>query len=366
VACNHELDQNQSDEKLRQSELMFRTLFKAVTEGVALIDTSGYVIRANIAEAQMSGLDSAAQRTGQHFRCPTCKYFKMDGTPLALEEMATYLAMKDKCPSNNSEVKIVRADNSEVWCNIRAVPIVNGLDQITGAVQTLMNVTEQKMLREEREKYLVNATRAQEEERKRLSRELHDGAAQSLSMLILELDNICRKEKEIRQDTLIKLGKLRGTAINILNEIRRYSHELRPSILDNLGLAAAIESLVDDFRSETRIRIKLNIQGNIIRMADEVELALFRIIQEALTNIRKHSEATVSRVNLRFTPQIIKLSISDNGKGFNVNKSQDLVTAGHLGLVGMKERASLIKGNLRIKSETGRGTTVSVEVRLVD
>jgi PAS domain S-box-containing protein len=352
-------------EKLKQSDQQFRILFEAMTEGVALIDAAGIVIQANSSEARISGLDSASQRAGQHFRCPACNYFKADESPLALEDMAAYRAMRKKSPAANLEVKIIRPDDSAIWCNISAVPVVNGFGKVTGAVHTLTDITEQRKLREEREKYLAEITRVQEEERKRLSRELHDETAQSLSLLTLELDAICQREKRVRRDTLRKkLERLRETAEYALNEVRRYSHELRPSILDNLGLVAAVESMVDDLNRENKVKVQLTISGETIRLADEIELALFRIAQEALTNLRKHSRASKAFVYLRFSSHKVKLRIVDNGKGFDLNEADRFAEEGHLGLVGMKERANLIKGTFQIKSGIGAGTKVSIEAPL--
>jgi two-component system sensor histidine kinase DegS len=341
-----------------------RAFFEAMSEGVALISKNGEIIWANSAEARIAGLDSPSQRIGQHFCSPACSYYAADGLPLDNEGMTAFLAMKRKRPVGNSEIKITRGDGSTIWCSVQAFPIVNESGKVDGAIQLITDITEQVHLRNEREKYLADITRVQEEERKRLSRELHDEIAQSLSLLVLELDVFCQEGKNAQQDMLKRLEKARETARNTLNEVRRYSHELRPGMLDNLGLIAAMESLVEDLSNGYPVRVDFIVTGDTVRMADEVELAIFRIAQESLTNIRKHSGASHVRVSISFRGKKVKLSIVDNGKGFNIKESDSFAKSGHLGLVGMRERANLIKGTLIVKTEPGKGTRISVDVPL--
>lgn len=358
-----ELGQDMVTEQQLQEQL-FLIIFEAMSDGVILINADGYVVKANLAEAKLLGMESRMQRIGQHFRCPSCRYFNNKGLPLELEDMAAYLTIKNNLPASNTGIKIARGDGSEIWCDIHAFPVIHKPGQMVSAVQILRDITDRVNLDLEREKYLVDITRVQEEERKRLSRELHDEVAQSLSLLILELDVVCQSKNQFHKESLKMLEKLKETAQNTLDEVRRYSHELRPSILDNLGLAAAVESLIDDLSSGHKIKVDYNIDGKIVRLADEVELALFRIAQEALTNIRKHSAADKVSVKFKFTRNAVRLSIVDNGIGFDIKNSSAYVSRGHLGLVGMKERANLIKGTLQMTSKAGKGTRVCIEVPL--
>lgn len=145
--------------------------------------------------------------------------------------------------------------------------------------------------------------------------------------------------------------------------MRRFSHALRPAILDQLGLLPALEFLVDEMNRLRQLTINLTIKGKRRRLSDEEELALFRIVQEALSNVRKHAAATQATVSIKFTLRKMSLTIVDNGKGFNVEAdSKSAVTRGRLGLISIQERARLIGANLVIKSYPGQGTTVSVEV----
>jgi two-component system, NarL family, sensor histidine kinase DegS len=349
-------------ETLLRNRKLLCNIGAAIGEGVALVDASGYVLYANRAEARILGLPSARKRIGQPFYCPGCSYRTTRGEPLRPEDQATGVALQRKRRFTHPEVQIVRADGSQVWCAITAIPFVNQLSEVSYIAQITHDITGETRLREELERSVAQIIWAREEERKRLSRELHDETAQSLALLILELDSLCSRKGNLVNGILSKLIKLRETAQRTLNEVRRYSHELRPSLLDNLGLASALESIVEDLGQESQINVNFKEKGEVCRLPDQVELTLFRIAQEALTNIRKHSQATLAKISLEFTDKKIKLHIVDNGVGFTEVPSQQLTSAGHLGLVGMRERASLVQGKLQIQSQPGRGTRISIEV----
>ena len=221
---------------------------------------------------------------------------------------------------------------------------------------------EQKRLQEEKEQFTRRLMEIQEEERKRISRELHDETAQYLALLSLEMDNLIEKEKGSSPESTARLKKLKETADKALQEVRRYSHELRPSVLEQFGLAEALELIIGEFNERKETQVEFKISGEETRLKEDVELVLFRITQEALNNIRKHSEAVRAEVILSFTSDKVKLTITDYGKGFDVTKKRISSDKGGLGLIGMRERAGLVGATLRIKSSIGKGTTVLVEM----
>ena len=215
-------------------------------------------------------------------------------------------------------------------------------------------------------RYAVQVIRSQEDERKRLSRELHDDTAQQLVGLVQRLD-LCRNVLE--QDPAgarQRLDELQELAEGTLTDVRRMSNDLRPHILEDLGLAVALETLCEELSEEmpyTRIRCEL--VGSERRLPSEVELTVFRVVQEALTNVRKHaSSATSVDVTLRFDEEDVTAGVTDNGPGFHVSEPNGLIREGHLGLAGMNERARLIGGVLSIVSTSGEGTTVTLRTPL--
>jgi two-component system, NarL family, sensor histidine kinase UhpB len=248
------------------------------------------------------------------------------------------------------------------WANTVHVPITVGKD-LRYILTNWVDTTKQKALEEEREQFTMKLISAQEEERKRVAQELHDDTAQNLALLSLELDSLLN-DKEVSVRILNKLTQLKEDVDRTMNDVRRYSHALRPGILDYLGLEAALEQLVADSREPGNLDIELEVSGALKRLSDESELVLFRIAQEALNNIRKHAQATRARIRLDFSPDIIKLTVADNGKGFDPEGAMRTALGnGSLGLAGMRERAQLVGAEIKIKSEPGKGTTVCLEIK---
>ncbi len=200
--------------------------------------------------------------------------------------------------------------------------------------------------------------KAQEEERKRLARELHDDTSPNLACLGLELDDISRKYQSLPGEVVQRLRIIRDKIDSTQQDIRRFSHELHPAILDNLGLEPALETLIEEFKSKAHIEIKFKAPGAERPLSNEIKLALYRIAQEALNNIRKYAKATEALVALELTTNVIRLSIADNGTGFD-----STIKAKGIGLTSMKERAKLIGAELKIESQLGKGTTITAEVK---
>jgi signal transduction histidine kinase len=207
-------------------------------------------------------------------------------------------------------------------------------------------------------------TRAQEEERKRIARELHDDTAQQLIVISRQLDKLLSKSPPPMED-MKPVESLQERVDAILDGVRRFSQDLRPSILDDLGLIPAIDWLASDMTDNFNIAVNVKITGAEKRFSTEKELLLFRIVQEALSNVRKHSGAPRAWITIEFTEKKILLTVKDDGKGFNPpERLSDLTGMAKLGLAGMAERARLLGGELRIISEPGKGTTVFVEAPL--
>jgi len=232
------------------------------------------------------------------------------------------------------------------------------------AIENACLCQQEKQLREDLRFYLQQVTKAQEEERKRIARELHDDTTQALTVLSRQLDNIICGGRLSKRD-IANLEGLRQQANSILEGVRRFSQDLRPSILDDLGLLPALEWLISDITNHSGIAIGMAVVGSERRFSAEAELLLFRIAQEALRNVWRHSEASRAWITLEFGDGKTILTINDNGKGFELpQRVSDLASVGKLGLAGMEERARLIGGTLLLQSKPGEGTTVTVEVPL--
>ena len=227
------------------------------------------------------------------------------------------------------------------------------------------DVTEQKRFKANVQFYLSEITKAQEAERKRVALEIHDEIIQSLAALGLEIDALGREKDRLGDDFPTRLQGLRDGIEVMANRLRRFGHELHPSVIDQ-GLIPALENLVQEISRGTGINVQFTIYGNEQRLPVEMELSLFRIAQEALRNVVKHSGATEAIMKLRYTSKSIRLTISDNGIGFELPEQLgDLASQHKLGIIGMQERSHLLDGKFSIRSHVGRGTTVTVEAPVI-
>lgn len=219
------------------------------------------------------------------------------------------------------------------------------------------NVEKERRIQDSLRTYMRKVGQAQEDERKRISRELHDDTIQALVVVSRDLEDISAGAPGSTA------GKIREEVRRIIEVLRNFSQELRPSILDDLGLIPALKWLASDLEKKYGIHAETEISGTQRSLPPEAELMLFRITQEAMTNIRRHSGATKAAVKLNFTEDKVKLVIWDNGKGFESPTGLgDLAKAGKLGLVGMRERAQLLGGTLHIDSHPSKGTELTIVV----
>ena len=229
--------------------------------------------------------------------------------------------------------------------------------------QSQQEVAEQlRRMQENLRFYLHQVTKAQEEERKRISHELHDETIQALVALSRRLDTIASGDKGLPEEYRHQLEEIWQQTNDIIKEVRRLSQDLRPAALDSLGLLPALEWLTSEVTSYSGIETKVKVRGEQRRLPEEMELVLFRITQEALRNVWRHSKASKAEIKVEFEPGITRITVSDNGKGFNLpDKIDGLARDGKLGLAGMKERAQLIGGTLTVQSSPGKGTSITIE-----
>jgi len=195
--------------------------------------------------------------------------------------------------------------------------------------------------------YAARILHAQEDERRRLSQELHDQPLQDLIHLCRQLDAGA-------------LDGAREVATQVVSELRQISRGLRPPTLDDLGLVAALRKLVADFQGRTGIAASMRVEGAGRRLSPDVELGLFRIAQEALNNVSRHAAAERVTVRVRFLADEIRLAVTDDGAGFNPGQAAE----SSLGIAGMSERAALLGGTLEVASAPGRGATVRAVIPL--
>lgn len=244
----------------------------------------------------------------------------------------------------------------------RLLAIVGG--QAAVAVENARLYGELQRKEETRRQLLEKVIMAQEEERKRISRELHDDVGQALTALVMNLGGIEETMAPKLGDVRRRLASVRDLASETLAAIRRLMLDLRPTLLDDLGLIAAISWYVENNLGRAHILSHVEVAGfQGRRLPVHMETVLFRVIQEAITNVVKHASATETTIRLELVDGKVKGSIEDNGKGFEVGDEVYKYDSG-LGLMGMQERVGLLGGTLRVDSRPGRGTSISLEIPL--
>lgn len=203
---------------------------------------------------------------------------------------------------------------------------------------------------------------AQEEERKRIARDIHDGVAQSIANVVLRAE-IAEKmiAKKDAGSVLSEIDQLKGQARSGLEEIRKIIFNLRPMALDDLGLVPILRKFTQDFEEKAKIRTKFDLFGKESRLPSAMEVAIFRLVQEAFTNVLKHAEATFVSLDITYQLQMVKITIHDNGRGFQMDTLQSKMTGGsHFGLLGMRERVELLEGRFEIESSPDAGTKITM------
>jgi signal transduction histidine kinase len=242
---------------------------------------------------------------------------------------------------------------------------VGGIGEIQQLHNTLAHVAQElEQARDQMRNYAAAITQGQEDERARVARELHDETVQTLIALELQAHLIQRAIGADPENATRKAKELGQLAQEGVQDLRRMIYALRPLYLDDLGWLPAVQALVSDLEKQGEISTSYDVTGQERRLEPAVELALFRIAQEAIRNAARHSKANHVDVRIAFTGDHVLLSILDDGNGFMpIDDPQTLLSAGHYGLVGMYERAQLIGAELDIESVLDQGTRVAVTVR---
>jgi len=322
--------------------------------GVTVIDASQVEVPAELDRVQC-GLTVAACLSGHVQREPgpeTAAHSAV--TPLTSDGVVvgalgvTYL--DEAIPPG--EYRVLEAIGSQLG---------TALNNIRHHASTREGLAALSIANENLEIYIELATEAQEEERKRLSRELHDDTMQSLVLTLAQIDTATAAE--LPADARTRLAAAQGILTETLDNVRRYCRDLRPSLIDDLGLVDAIDWLVGDLRARAGLAIDLDVHGPRSRLSNRDELLVFRIVQEALHNVERHAHASRVQVTVHFDGGRMVVEVVDNGRGsVPVGRAGQKRADYGLGLRGMQERTKLLRGALVIDSSRGHGTRVRLTV----
>lgn len=347
---------NVMEPRFRLTEENYRYMFDNASDAMWVHNIEGEILAANEACKELTGY-TRKELIGMNM----VRLFTPESLDISREVRHKLLKGEDfKQPY---EKKLVRKDGTtRILMTAASLLVING--EVAGVQHVARDITRERQLTESLRYYVQQITRAQEEERKRIARELHDDASPPLLLVIQRLDAIMSSlnRKQFTSFTE-KLEELRNQAVASLEGLRRSAQYLRPRILDDLGLVPAIEWMAEDLIINQGIDTRVIVRGKPYELSEEVQLLLFRIAQEALSNIRRHSKASRAWAELEFGQKKIILKIYDDGIGFEPPEEfADLASYGKLGLAGMQERARLLRGNFNVRTELGKGTEVNVEV----
>jgi two-component system sensor histidine kinase DegS len=339
---------------LRTYQENYEELFTNASDAIWVHDLDGKIVIANKACEKLTGY-TPSELVGKDV-----SEFLTPEALSAARELKIRI-MKGEAIDQRYDQRLIKKDGTEA-----IVELFTRLIEANGKPMAFQNiardVTEERRLRDNLRFQVHKNIVAQEEERKRIARELHDDIAQSTLLLSRRLDNlISGPDRKIPLSIISELEHLQSIANEIYKNSQRYARDLRPSILDQMGLVAALNWLAEELSKEQGIKVEVH-ANKLASLPLETELVLFRIAQEALNNVRKHAEASTVNITVESDSSNVKMTITDNGKGFSTSKlTGNLVREGKLGVLGMEERARLIGGHLEIRSEAGKGTTVMTE-----
>ncbi|MCL6473353.1 MAG: PAS domain S-box protein [Firmicutes bacterium] len=342
-------------DRLRFSEHKYRQLFENALDAIWVQDLDGKITAANHAAGELFGYHLSEL------------YGKNIHDLLPKKNLAKFKEQQRKLLDGQDiqqpyKQRILKKDGTEAILML-TTNLVSKDGQPNGFQFIGRDITQEVRMQENQQFYLEQITKAHEEERLRIARDLHDSAAQNLIGILHKLENFCQNDEHLPMPELRSLWNLHERLKDVLQEIRQLSRDLRPSILDHLGLLPSVDWLVDQLKTDRKIAISFTVSGERRRFSPEVEVQLFRIIQEALRNIAKHAEATKVKINFNFEDDKATITIADDGKGFDLPPTLgELSRLGKLGLDGMQTRARLAGGTFDIQSKPGRGTKITITI----
>lgn len=355
-------ERRKAEMRLRASEERFRAIFEGAGLGIILWDMEGRIMTANAAQLRMLG--------GREEELRGKPFLQITHPEDRAREAGLFTEIKAGRRENYQlEKRLLRQNGSDFWVQV-TVSLVRGLEsEPRCCIGTTEDITARKeaheKLRESEKNLRLLASQlltAQEDERRRISRELHDELGQALLVLKLQAkaieDELQPEQQQIRKEC----REMRSNLDQVVDNVRRLSRDLSPTMLEDLGLAAAIRRLILDFSRHYHIEYRLQ-ESNIDDLFHpEAQVTIYRLIQECLTNIGKHSQASLLTVAINKTRSSVSFIIQDNGRGFNPAPRRHLATDQGMGLAAMEERARMVGGSLSIWSQEGAGTKVAFDL----
>jgi PAS domain S-box-containing protein len=354
--CRDITKRKRAEQTIRESEQRYRSIVEGAQEGIWLIDARWRLTFVNARLTEMFGY-----LPGEMLGHPIVEFMDDEERAVAPEKMRA----RERGARATHEAKFRRKNGSELWALVSGNPLLDEQGQFAGALALITDITERKHSERVLQRY-ADALRTlsrrlldvQEVERRALARELHDEVGQNLTTLKLALDRCLQGGDGPNH---VALEHARTILLDLVSRVRNLSLDLRPSMLDDLGLMPALLWQFEHYTMQTHIQVRFTQSGLVDRrFGQHVETAAYRIVQEALTNVARHADVSEVFVRVNVGDRLLRVQIQDHGRGFDPAAAQ--AAANSSGLRGMQERASLLGGELQINSDPGAGTFVLAEL----
>jgi PAS domain S-box-containing protein len=334
---------------LEGSDLPYSTLVEKMQQGAAMLDGKGCVVYCNLSLAQLLGVPRETI-VGQYLK---------DLLAPADHSACQKLLQEAQTASSEGEMRLRLADGNVISASF-SFTVLSRDKSATGVLVTDLTTQKQQM------EFASRLQHLQDEERKRIARDLHDSVGQLLAAIGMNIAVVRSQAHKLDAEAARAVADNAMLVEQASVEIRTISHLLHPPLLDVAGLASAIRWYVDGFSERSHIQVSLEVPADIGRMPADMEIAIFRMIQECLTNIHRHSGSATAAISLKQEGDLIAVEVRDSGKGIPLDKQQELAEPGRggVGLNGMRERLRQLGGTLKIQSkETGTVVTAKFSVK---
>lgn len=398
----HQIELEMQNDELRHSRNEMEALLEKYTDlydfaptGYFSVDERGCVLEVNLTGAALLGIN----RSELISQCLP-RFMTPDSRPVFLSFLEQILTRPKR---QSCEATLLKSDgtafwaafhgmatislhNPQKWCRISVSDITaikqaeeaqRHLSAMANANQVLQGeiihrrAVEEELRRSEQEsRHMQEQLRmlsrrvltVQEEERKRISRELHDEITQTLIGINVQLETLSREADVNPKELQKKIARTQKLVEKSVNIAHRFAQELRPTVLDDLGLIPALHAFMKNFMKETGIRVTLTAFSGVEKLSSEKRTALYRVAQEALTNVARHARANRAEVSIRKLQDIVHMQIKDNGQSFDADLISNTRNHGGLGLIGMRERVEMVGGTFSIESSPDNGTTIHAKI----
>jgi PAS domain S-box-containing protein len=359
---NLETEVQERTKELREQEALLEHILANIPAAVFWKDRASVFLGCNAQFACDAGLGKAEEIVG-----------KTDYDLTWTKQQSDYFrtcdrqVMESGRPMFAIEESQLQADGTEATLLTNKVPLKDAGGRIVGLLGAYMDITERKQVEEERSKLLSENQElyrqllaVQEQERKHLARELHDDLGQNLIAILLHIDLLCDPRQVTRDDWLARSGKIRQLTARMVESLQGIVKRLWPESLDSLGLVASITETIDLWRlRHENVGIDLDVTGSLDGLEQDINITIYRLVQECLTNIEKHAEASDVSIRLARTAHRLRLTVRDNGRGMNVKE----IKTG-IGIPSMRERIVRLNGSFEVQSSPGKGVAIFVTIPL--